>query len=180
MLEIEKRGFLTKKKYYELIKFFDKNGQFLGNDDKDVVYYIFNNKLLKAVHNISKKNAKISLKMNKIGNGSIFPETEVVFYEKDYPKIKFILDKISNPDKIMKGIQKRKNYKYKDCEFAVKWSRKWGYHFEVEKVVKNKKMVAGILRKIESIVSELGINIISEEELKNFTKKAEKNVNKKL
>ncbi|EKD27078.1 MAG: hypothetical protein ACD_79C00891G0001 [uncultured bacterium] len=180
MLEIEKRGFLTKKKYYELIKFFNKNGRFLGDDDKDVVYYIFNNKLLKAVHNISKKNAKISLKMNKIGDGSVFPEIEVIFNEKDYPKIKFILDKITNPDKIMKGIQKRKNYIYRDCEFAVKWSKDWGYHFEVEKVVENKKVVAGVLREIESIVSELGINIMSEEELKNFTKKAEENANKKL
>lgn len=179
MLEIEKRGFLTEEQYNNLLDYFKKNSQFLGEDDKYVVYYIYKDKLLKAVKNISKGNAKISLKMNKIGNGSVFPETEVVFSENDYEKIKFILDTVSTPEKIMSGIQKRKNFFYKKCEFSVKWSEEWGYHFEVEKVVNSEKEAHQAEADLEEVSKELGIKILTEEELKKFTEKAEKNATNK-
>lgn len=178
MLEIEKRGFLTEEKYNQLIEFFLKNAKNLGQDDKDVIYYIYPDKLLKAVHNISKKNAKISLKMNKIGEGSVFPETEVIFPEKDYEKIKFILDNTTNPEKVMSGIQKRINFVYKDCEFAIKWSKEWQYHFEVEKLVNDESLVADAEKELNSVAEELGIRIMTEDELKEFTKKAEENAKK--
>ena len=174
MLEIEKRGFLTEKQYNNLLDFLDKNGESLGADDKDVVYYIYPDKLLKAVHNISKGDAKISLKMNKIGAGSVFPETEVFFPEDDFDKIKLIIEKIAKPDKVMSGIQKRKNFMYKGCDFAIKWSKEWDYHFEIEILVKDKDEVDDAEEKLEAIAKELGIKILTENELKEFTKKAEK------
>jgi adenylate cyclase class IV len=173
MLEIEKRGFLTEEQYNNLLDFLNKNGKSLGADDKDVVYYIYSDKLLKAVHNISKGNAKISLKMNKIGASSVFPETEVFFSENDFDKIKLIFEKITEPDKVMKGIQKRKNFLYKGCEFAIKWSKEWGYHFEVEIVVKDENEVSKAEEKLEEVAKELEIKILTENELKEFTKKAE-------
>lgn len=178
MLEIEKRGFLTEEKYNHLIDFLSKNGESLGQDDKDVVYYIYTDKLLKAVHNLSKKNAKISLKMNKIGEGSVFPETEVIFPEEDFQKIKYILDVISKPDKVMNGIQKRINFIYKGCEFAIKWSEEWQYHFEVEKVVSDETQVESAEKELHMVAEELGIEIMTEDELKEFTKKAEANAKK--
>ena len=129
MFEVEKRGILTKRGYDKLLSFLKKYGKSLGDDDKYVVYYIYSDKLLKAVDNASKGNAKISLKMNKIGNGSVFPETEIFFHREDFTKIKFILDTIVTPEKVMTGVQKRQNFIYKDCEFAIKWSKYWGYHF---------------------------------------------------
>lgn len=176
MLEIEKRGILTKKEYDNLLHFFEKKAISLGDDNKDVVYYIYNNKLLKIVDNASKGNSKISLKMNKIGNGSVFPETEVIFSRKDFEKVKFILDTITNPEKIMTGIQKRKNFIYKNCEFAVKWSKYWGYHFEVEKLVEveDKEKIRQANNDLDSITKELNIKTMSDNELKIFTKKAEK------
>ncbi|PIR40043.1 MAG: hypothetical protein COV33_01720 [Candidatus Zambryskibacteria bacterium CG10_big_fil_rev_8_21_14_0_10_34_34] len=178
MLEIEKRGFLTEKQYNHLLYFLEKNGESLGADDKDVVYYIYPDKLLKAVHNISKGDAKISLKMNKIGTGSVFPETEVFFLEDDFDKIKLIIGEIAKPDKVMEGIQKRKNFIYKDCEFAIKWSKEWNYHFEIEILVKNKNEVNNAEKKLEIIAEELGIKILTENELKEFTKKAEERATK--
>ncbi len=175
MLEIEKRGFLTEDKHDQLIRFFLKNGVDLGQDDKEVVYYIYNDKLLKLVHNLSKKNVKISLKTNKIGEGSVFPETEIIFNEEDFLKIKFILDTVANPDKKMEGIQKRRNFKYKNCEFAIKWSKEWGFHFEIEKMIDNEALASKAEKEIEKIATELDMKIMTEEELKNFTKKAEEN-----
>lgn len=179
MLEIEKRGLLTKQQYNKLLEFFEKKGEDLGADDKDVIYYIFPDKLLKAVNNISKGNAKISLKMNKIGEGSVFPETEVHFPKEDFEKIKLILAKVVNPTQVMEGVQKRRNFIYKECEFAVKWSKEWGYHFEVEKVVGNKDLVKEAEKQLGIVAQELEIKIMTEQELKDFTRKAEENANKK-
>ena len=178
MLEIEKRGFLTEEQYNKLLNFLEKKGEFLGADDKDVVYYIYSDKLLKAVHNISKGNAKISLKMNKIGEGSIFPETEVFFSKDDFNKIKHILEKIAKPDMVMEGIQKRKNFMYKGCEFAIKWSKEWKYHFEIEIVVNHENEVSDAEHKLNEIAKELEIKILTETELKEFTKKIEENASK--
>lgn len=179
MLEIEKRGLLTEDKYNELVEFFLKNGIDLGQDDKNVIYYIFKDKLLKAVHSLSKKSSKISLKMNKIGEGSVFPETEITFDEKEFSKIELILNSIANPVKIMRGIQKRRNFKYKDCEFAIKWSKEWGFHFEIEKMVDSDNLINEAEKEIERIALELDIKIMSEQELREFTKKVEENFNEK-
>lgn len=175
MLEIEKRGFLTEEKYNELLIFLNKNGESLGADDKDAVYYIYPDKLLKVVNNISKQNAKVSLKMNKIGEGSAFPETEVFFDQKDFEKMKYILDTIAKPEKVMDGIQKRKNFEYKGCEIAIKWSEAWGFHFEIEKMVSEQSEVKKAEKELHNVADELGIKILTDEELKEFAKKAEKN-----
>lgn len=179
MLEIEKRGFLTEAEYNNLLDFLEKNGQNLGADDKDVIYYIYPDKLLKLVKNISKGNTKISLKTNKIGEGSVFPETEVFFAKDDFDKLKIILDRIVQPEKVMEGIQKRRNFKYKDCELAVKWSKEWGFHFELELVVDSEAHIQVAENKLDEIAKELNIKIMTEQELKDFTKKAEKNATKK-
>lgn len=113
--------------------------------------------------------------MSKIGKNSVFPETEVFFNEKEFSKIKFILDKISSPDKRMEGVQKRRNFKYKNCEFAIKWSKEWGFHFEIEKMVNNHKLASKAEKEIEKVATGLGLKIMTEKELKEFTKKAEEN-----
>jgi predicted adenylyl cyclase CyaB len=178
MLEIEKRGFLTEEKYNWLLDFLGENGKDLGMDDKEVVYYIYPDKLFKVVNNISKQNAKVSLKMNKIGEGSTFPEDEVFFDQKDFEKMKYIFDTIAKPERVMDGIQKRKNFEYKGCEIAIKWSEAWGFHFEIEKMVNEQSEVEKAEKELHDIADELGIKILTEEELKEFTKKAEENANK--
>jgi adenylate cyclase class IV len=173
MLEIEKRGFLTEEQYHDLLEFLEKNAEDLGEDNKEVVYYIYPDKLLKAVNNLSKGNAKISLKMNKIGQGSVFPETEVHFAKDDFEKMKFMLDKISHPDKVLTGTQKRKNFIYKGCELSIKWSEHWQYHFEIEIMVEDENQVEEAERQLELVADELKIKILTEEELRVFVKKLE-------
>jgi adenylate cyclase class IV len=172
MLEIEKRGFLTEEKYKWLHDFLDKNGKNLGEDDKDVVYYIYSDKLLKVVNNITKKTAKVSLKMNKIGEGSVFPETEVHFDQNDFDKLKYVFDVIASPQNVKAGEQKRSNYEYKGCEISVKWSPDWSFYFEIEKMVDGPDGVEQVEKEIHSIADELGIVILTEEELKEFNAKS--------
>jgi len=180
MFEVEKRGFLTKAEYDKLFSFLSENGTSLGADDKDVVYYIYDDKLLKAVDNVSKGNAKISLKMNKIGNGSVFPETEAYFSRENFEKIKFILSTIATPRKVMTGVQKRHNFLFKNCEFALKWSKYWDYHFEVEKMIKRREDFEKANKELDDISNELDLKIMSDEELNAFAKHAEENPRESL
>lgn len=173
MIEIEKRGLLTLEKYNELLSFLDKNAESLGEDDKDVVYYIYSNKLLKVVNNLSKKNAKVSLKMNKLGDGASTFETEVVFSSDDFEKMKYIFDIVGQSPQTIEGGQKRKNYFYQGCEIAMKWSKDYGYHFEIEKVTENKEDVIRMEQDISNVANELGLSPMTDEEIKNFQRKIE-------
>ena len=71
-IEIEFRSIFDRPRYRKINDFLQKNAKNLGKDDKDVFFFIMPDKLLKVVNNISKNNAQIVLKLNKIGKGSDF------------------------------------------------------------------------------------------------------------
>lgn len=171
-IEIEFRSRFDVKKYKELKKFLDVNAKDLGEDDKDVYFFLLPDKLLKTVNNVSKKTAKIVLKLTKIGKGSDFEEIEVPINQSDFEKTSKIFTALHLCDN-MHSFQKRHNYLYKGVELALKWSGPWGYHLELEVVIhdKNKKQFAE--KKIFSVAKELGVKIMSDKELKSFTQKAE-------
>jgi adenylate cyclase class IV len=176
MIEIEKRGLLTEEKYNELLRFLESCATSLGTDDKDIVYYIYDDKLLKVVNNISKGSAKVSLKMNKLGDSIATKEIEVSFGQNDYEKMKEILNVISLAPKVIEGTQKRKNFIYKGCEIAMKWSKDYGYHFEIEKMATEEKEVIEMEKDIDAVLSELKIVAMTNDEIKKFQKKIEEKV----
>lgn len=73
----------------------------------------------------------------------------------------------------MHSFQKRHNYLYKGVELALKWSEIWGYHLELEIVVTDQNQKAAAESKIFAVTKDLGIKIMTDEELKEFTEKAE-------
>lgn len=172
-IEIEFRSRFDVKKYKELEKFLSINAKDLGKDDKDVYFFLFPDKLLKVVNNVSKKTAKIVLKLTKIGKGSDFEEIEVPINQNDFEKTSKIFTTLYLCDN-MHSFQKRHNYLYRGVELALKWSGPWGYHLELEVVIhdKNKKRFAE--KKIFSVAKELGVKIMSDKELREFTKRKEK------
>lgn len=173
MFEIEFRSRFNLKKFNILKKYLDNNAENLGEDNKDCYFYIFSDKLLKLVNNISKKTAKISLKLNRIGKGSLFPEFELYFYPKDFNSARSLFDAFLLPDKKMHDFQERINYCYKNCEIALKYSKTWGYHMEIEQVVDKKEKHKEVENHIRQIANELGVDLMSDKELKKFIKKAE-------
>jgi adenylate cyclase class IV len=178
MIEIEKRGLLIKEKYDELLAFLNEHAKSLGEDDKDVVYYIYDDKLLKVVNNLSKGNAKVSLKMNKLGDGIATKEIDVLFDQKDFSSIKEIFDTTSQAKQIIEGNQKRKNFMYKECEIAVKWSKDYGYHFEIEKVTDDEKNIDVLEKEINSVIDELDLISMTNDEIKEFQRKIEESAKK--
>lgn len=173
MIEIEFRARFLKDEYDRLKTILDEQAECLGPDDKRSTYYIFKDKLLKVVHNISKKDAKISLKMNRLGEGSAFQEIEVHFPEKDIDSMKEILSHLDLTASVAEEGQQRINYNYKGCEIALKWGKTWGYHLEIEKMISDPSLQERIKNEIQSIADELHIQLMTEEEIAKFVKEFE-------
>jgi adenylate cyclase class IV len=169
MYEIEHRAVLTEEAYRALGERLAKEARLLGTDDKEVSYYIFPDKLLKVVRNISKKTAKLSLKLNALGTGSSFQEFEIPFPEESFETMKKVCDELTVPSQVISGTQKRTNYEYHGVEIALKWSEDWGYHVEFEIVIPDLsgKVVADA--QIAEVAKALFVPLMTEQEVAAFS-----------
>lgn len=169
MYEIEHRAVLIETAYAELAEKLAREATLLGTDDKEVSYYIFPDKLLKVVRNISKGTAKLSLKLTALGAGSSFQEFEVPFPEDSFEMMKSICEKISVPDQVISGTQKRTNYEYKGVEVALKWSEDWGYHAEFEVMISDLSEKETADARIRDAAKALSVPLMTEEEVGAFS-----------
>lgn len=177
-IEIEFRSIFDKNRYNELKNFLDINAKNLGEDDKDVFFFIMPDRLLKIVNNISKNNAKLVLKLNKIGKGSDFEEVEIPILQSSFNEMVKLFTNFAITENIMQSFQKRQNYFYKGVELALKHSDVWGYHLELEIVINNLNEKQLAEQKIIKIADELGIKLMTDQELAKFTKNAEEKYKK--
>lgn len=175
-IEVEFRSKITKKKYNWLKKFLKKNAKDMGQDDKETVFYILPDKLFKVVREISKNSAKIVLKNNRIGNGNNFREWEIKINPREYEKAVEMFNSLNLPGKFMKAWQERRNYLYKGIEIAVKLSDYWKYHMEMEIMINNLKQKKEAELQIRKVANELGIKLMTNKEIKAFTKSVESKI----
>ena len=168
MYEIEHRALLTEESYNALAEKLAREAKLLGSDDKEVSYYIFPDKLLKVVRNISKGTGKLSLKLNTLGTGSSFQEFEVPFPEDSFEMMKSICDNISAPEQVITGTQKRTNYEYQGVEIALKWSEDWGYHAEFEIMINDLSEKEAVDARIRDAAKALSVPLMTDEEVKAF------------
>ncbi len=172
-IEVEFRAKFSKAKYQELLKFLVSKAKDLGVDDKRVWFFVMPDKFLKVTHNISAKSGKITLKLTKIGKGSDFEEIEFPIKEESVEEaIKLFVNLGHNY--LFEPIILRHNFLYKGVELALKYSKTWGYHLEMEVMIASVSQKGKAEEKIFKVAKELGINIMSEEELWEFTQKVEK------
>lgn len=171
-IEVELRSLLSEKEFNDLNAFLLKHGKDLGKDDKDSHFFIFPDKLLKVTDNITKNNAKISLKLQRIGLGSDFEEIDIDIPRAEVSKAVKMFDLLGFK-KYLYSYQNRHNYEYKGIEFAVKYTASWGFHCEMELMVSDRKEVPEALEQLHRVASELGLKIMTEEELKEFLAKIE-------
>jgi len=172
-IEVELRSIFDKKKYEQLKFFLDKNAEYLGEDNKDVCFFILKDKFVKSVKNISKGDAKIVLKNNSITKGeSDFEEIEIPISQSNFNKSVRLFEALPF-DQIEWSYQKRHNYVYKGVELALKWTQSWGYHLELEIVTNSRAKVEDAKKKIERVAKELDVHIMTKKELMDFSKKAD-------
>lgn len=172
-IELEYRARFSKKKYNALFKFLYSHAKDLGADDKRVWFFVMPDKLLKVTHDISFKSGKITLKLTKIGKGSHFEEIEFPIPEKSIDSAVKLFTNLGHKYLFEPKIF-RHNFFYKGVEIALKYSKTWGYHLELEIMISSLKKKALAERKIFEIAKELEVSIMSEEELWEFTQNIEK------
>ena len=170
-IEVELRSLIDEKKFIELNDFLIKNGEDLGEDDKDSYFYHLPDKLIKVVNSETKNSAKLTLKLQKIGLGDDFEEIDVNFLPKDIDNVLRILEILGYGENHLYSYQNRHNYLYKGVEFAIKYTVSWGFHCEMEIVIDNKEDVSKTIKQIEEIALELGLKTMSNDESKEFMKK---------
>ena len=173
-IEIEYRAMMSEKQYEDLLAFLSKNGEDLGEDDKQVYFFVLEDKLLKVTENLSQKKAKITLKLTRIGQGSAFEEIEFPIQLDDSKKAVSLFKHLGY-DYLLEPTIKRHNFMYKGIEFAVKYSKTWGFHCELEIIVDDVKHQQEAEKKIREVAKQLKLKIMTDEELTQFTKNVEKN-----
>ena len=172
-IELEYRARFSKEKYSALVNFLNLHAKDLGIDDKRVWFFVMSDKLLKVTHNISFKSGKVTLKLTKIGKGSHFKEIEFPISEESVETAVELFTSLGYKYLFEPKIF-RINFFYKGVELALKYSKTWGYHLELEVMISSMNEKDHAERKIFGIAKELGVSIMSEEKLWQFTQNIEK------
>lgn len=178
-IEIEFRALFDKEKYNFLMKFLTANGEDFGEDDKETYFFIFPDKLLKVVKNISEGSGKVVLKKGKIGKNLEIEEIEIPLHINEVERMAELFTALNLPVQIMHNKQKRHNFLYKEVELAVKYSEDWGYHVELETVINDSKDQEEVTRKIKAVAGELGLKLMTDQEQWEFTQRIEKEYREK-
>jgi len=172
-IEIEFRSLFNGEKHQELMAFLSKNAEDLGEDDKDTYFFIFKDKLLKVVKNISKGTGKIVLKLGRIGQKLDWEEMEIPLHIDEVDRLAQLFLALHLPGQMIYNGQKRHNFLYKGVEIAVKHSEDWGYHAELEVVINNSEEKSEAEEKIREVAKELGLSLMTDEEQLKLTRSIE-------
>ena len=170
-IEVELRAIYDEQKHAQLKLFLDKNAEDIGEDNKEVYFFLYPDRIYKVAHNISKGTVKVGARLNRLGSGrSDFEEIEFLINKQDYDKAVRLFSSMEFED-TQKTYQERHNYIYKEVEIALKYSDSWGYHMELEKVVHDEAEIDGAKSHITAVADEMGVSIMTEEEITAFAKK---------
>ena len=169
-IELEYGACITEADYLRLRDFLSKEGKTIGSDNKDTHFFIWLDKVVKVVFNKDSEKAKISLKPGRIGKQSHFDEIELLIDIGQAEKaVEFF--KTMSPDDIQFVYQFRTNYEYKGVEIALKYTRSWGFHVELEIMLDSVEEKEKADLRIKKVASELGLEIMQDDELAEYTTK---------
>ncbi|MCE7080113.1 hypothetical protein [Streptomyces sp. ST2-7A] len=171
-MEIEMRARFDEAVHDRLITRLEQVGEDLGRDDKHIHFYVLPDKLLKVTDNVTAGSAKMTLKASRIGRGAAFPETEIAIARQDVPAAVRILDELGFAGLRHEAFNRRRNFRFRGVEIAVKWSEAWGHHAEFELLLDEAAGRAAqeeAQTRITAVAHELGVRLMTEEELAEFT-----------
>ena len=171
-VEIEMRARFSQEDHDQLISRLEQDGEDLGRDDKHIYFYVLPDQLLKVTDNIATNTAKITLKANKIGQGNAFPETEIAIDRQDVEAAVRVFNALGFEHTMHDAYNQRRNFRFHGVEIAVKWSEAWGHHAEFEVLLGDQPSQAELQAangRIETVAKQLGITLMSDAELAEFT-----------
>jgi predicted adenylyl cyclase CyaB len=157
-IECEIRSFLTKDQYDNLIEWFNKEAEFLGEDEQ--ITYYFNSK---QDLRIQKNNnfSKIWLKEGDI-HDEHRKELEIRCDQKDFEKLEQLFLSLGYGVEI-KWFRKRRAYKWSDIEVALDYTKGYGFIVELEKTTSEDKKEEAI-DYLKNKLRELDISLTAKEE----------------
>ena len=147
-------------------------GEDLGPDDKHIYFYVLPDQLLKVTDNTAADTAKITLKGSRIGQGAAFEETEFAIARDDVAAAVKLFNALGFEAAMHEAFNFRHNYRFDGVEIAVKWSEAWGYHAEFEVLLEDGAPDAARAEaeaKITDVAMALGVTLMTEQELADFT-----------
>ncbi|MFE7298059.1 hypothetical protein [Streptomyces sp. NPDC057579] len=171
-IEIEMRSRFGKETRDQLVDRLERDGEDLGPDDKHIYFYVLPDQLLKVTDNTAAGTAKITLKGSKIGQGAAFAETEFAIAPADVGAAVKLFNALGFEGAMHEASNLRHNYRFDGVEIAVKWSEAWGYHAEFEVLLDDDAPDAAraeAAAKITDVADELGVTLMTEQELAEFT-----------
>ncbi|MFJ3909546.1 CYTH domain-containing protein [Streptomyces vinaceus] len=171
-IEIEMRARFDKDAHEQLVERLTREAEDLGCDDKTIHFYVLPDQLLKVTDNIAAGSAKVTLKASKIGQGAAFPETEFAIGREDVPAAVRIFNALGFEDTMHQAFNQRHNFRFRGVEIAVKWSDAWGHHAEFEVLLDDEASATArdeAVARIGAVADELGVHLMTEEELAEFT-----------
>jgi len=169
--EVEQRAQFSKAQYDGLMRWLNKSAKDLGQDNRINYIWVFPNKFLKVVHATSQGKAKLAFKRGNLSTSRSFKEIEIEFDPKQFSDMVEIFKQLELPVKVYKPTQVRHNYLYKGVEIAMKRSKNWGYHAELEVMVDRVGLRAGAEKKIKAVADELGIKLMTNQEIAELRRK---------
>lgn len=175
--EIELRGLLEKEQYSNLIKKLDDLGYAHEEDDKLSYFFERETGIFKLNDEVSKNQAKISLKIGDEEKNSL-EEYEVVVDRKYFNDLLLIFQKLGFT-KFNIVDQKRINFHLKDLdvELALKHSPSFQYHFEIEYLGEKIKSEDEIKGYLKEVCKKFEIVPLTEEELAQKIREIKKGLN---
>ncbi|MGX1755832.1 hypothetical protein ACWIG5_02760 [Streptomyces lydicus] len=171
-IEIEMRARFDKETRDQLVDRLERDGEDLGPDDKHIYFYVLPDQLLKVTDNTAAGTAKITLKGSKIGQGAAFAETEFAIAPADVGAAVKLFNALGFEGAMHEASNLRHNFRFDGVEIAVKWSEAWGYHAEFEVLLDDDAPDAAraeAAAKITDVANELGVTLMTEQELAEFT-----------
>lgn len=171
-LEIELRARFDRDTHDRLISRLNCEAEDLGCDDKHIYFYVLPDKLLKVTDNTAAGSAKITLKTSRIGQGPAFPEIEFPIARDDVDAAVRVFDGLGLASHMHKAFNRRHNFRFRGVDIAVKWSQAWGHHAEFEVLLEEsagKAAQDAAAAHISAVAGELGVALMSERELADFT-----------
>lgn len=129
MIEVEIRSFISKEKYDELLEFFKREGEFLGEDFQETYYFDAKEDLRIQRNNFF---SKIWMKKGKIHDEGR-EEIEIRFDRNDFEKLERIFLALGFSVSV-KWFRTRHAFKWQGIDVAVDFTKGYGYIIELEKM----------------------------------------------
>lgn len=168
-IEVEIRAFISKEKYYSLLKFFKKNASLIKRDKQETIYFDSKKDLRIQKNNFT---SKIWLKEGKI-HDNFREEIEIHTEKKDFEKLQKLFSALGYKQEI-KWLRRRNEFKWKGTKVCLDYTVGYGYIIELEKMSDSKNINKDLLL-LKSKLKTLKVKETPKEEFEKAFKNYQKN-----